>query len=287
MATPAYSIKTMTRADLAIAVAWAAAEGWNPGLYDVDCFYAADPTGFLMGWLDDQPIASISVVKYGNTFGFLGFYIVQPKFRGQGYGLQLWQAGLAYLANRTIGLDGVVAQQANYVKSGFQLAYRNVRYQGMGDRDQSKPADAQSTIVPLNSLPINTVIAYDQPFFPDDRTRFLTHWLTQPNSHAIGLMRQQTLAGYGVIRPCRDGHKIGPLFADIPEFAEALFLALKAQVPVGQPFYLDTPAVNPAAIALAQQYQMQPIFETARMYNDTPPKLPLTKIFGVTSFELG
>jgi ribosomal protein S18 acetylase RimI-like enzyme len=97
-----------------IAIDWAAAEGWNPGLYDADCFRAADPDGFLVGLLGDEPVATISVVKYGDSFGFLGFYIVKPAYRGQGYGRQIWDAGLAYLKGRTVGLDGVLAQQGNY-----------------------------------------------------------------------------------------------------------------------------------------------------------------------------
>jgi hypothetical protein len=50
-------IRPMTEADLAIAVDWAAAEGWNPGLGDAAPFRAEDPQGFLMGWLGDQPPA--------------------------------------------------------------------------------------------------------------------------------------------------------------------------------------------------------------------------------------
>ncbi|MDA3874626.1 MAG: GNAT family N-acetyltransferase, partial [Kiritimatiellae bacterium] len=126
-----YSIRTMNGEDLRCAVDWAAAEGWNPGLHDADCFYAADPGGFLVGELDGEPIASISVVNYGDDFAFLGFYIVKPEFRGRGYGRHLWKAGTDRVAGRTIGLDGVVEQQANYIKSGFDLAYRNCRYQGV------------------------------------------------------------------------------------------------------------------------------------------------------------
>jgi hypothetical protein len=33
----------MTQPELRIAVDWAADEGWNPGLNDAACFYAADP----------------------------------------------------------------------------------------------------------------------------------------------------------------------------------------------------------------------------------------------------
>jgi len=108
-----FTISAMTRAELDLAVDWAAAEGWNPGLHDAGCFYAADPGGFLMGRLGDEPAAVISVVKYGSGFGFLGFYIVHPKYCAKGLGLRLWNAGMARLHGRCVGLDGVVAQQGN------------------------------------------------------------------------------------------------------------------------------------------------------------------------------
>ena len=61
----------------------------NPGLFDAESFHAADPDGFLLGELDGEPIGSVSAVRYGTEFGFLGFYIVKPAYRGQGYGLRL------------------------------------------------------------------------------------------------------------------------------------------------------------------------------------------------------
>ena len=129
------TIETMSRDDLALAVDWAAAEGWNPGLNDAAPFHETDPAGFLMARVDGQPVGCISVVAYDDAFGFLGFYIVRPEFRGRGFGWALWQAGIARLGERTIGLDGVVAQQDNYRKSGFVLAHRNVRYEGVSRAD--------------------------------------------------------------------------------------------------------------------------------------------------------
>lgn len=54
-----YTIRTMHRDEVQIAVEWAAREGWNPGLADADCFYAADPNGFLIGLLDEEPAAPV------------------------------------------------------------------------------------------------------------------------------------------------------------------------------------------------------------------------------------
>jgi GNAT superfamily N-acetyltransferase len=283
MPTKNFKIKTMTRQEVDIAIDWAGKEGWNPGLYDADCFSAADPSGFLVGLMGDEPIATISVVRYGTSFGFLGLYIVKPEYRGKGYGMQIWDAGLEYLHGRTIGLDGVVAQQGNYAKSGFVLAYNNLRYQGVGGGD----APGDPGIVPLSTMPFDQVCAYDQPFFPDDRGQFLRSWIQQPNGTALGILRNGALAGYGVMRSCRSGCKVGPLFADSPEQADRLFLALRAQAPAGSPVFLDTPAVNLAAVDLAKRHNMTVVFETARMYKGKVPVLPMDRLFGVTTFELG
>lgn len=274
----------MNRAEIdAVAVEWAAREGWNPGWHDSDAFYAADPNGFLIGLLDDEPIASISAVRYGQGFGFIGFYIVKPEYRGKGYGIQIWNAALDYLKGRNIGLDGVVAKQDNYKKSGFYLAYRNVRYQGQGGSTSPHNPD----IVPLDKVGFEEVRNYDRSFFPEERTAFLKTWIRQPESTALGILRNGKLAGYGMIRLCRTGAKIGPLFANDPNMAESLFDALRATLPSSEPIYLDVPEVNPAAVNLAQRKGMTVVFETARMYTGEKPELPLDRLFGVTSFELG
>lgn len=271
----------MTRVEVDLAVDWAAAEGWNPGLRDADCFHAADGGGFLVGVLGEEPVATISVVKYDETFGFLGFYIVKPGHRGHGHGLAIWNAGLERLRGRVIGLDGVVAQQDNYKRSGFTFAYNNVRYEGM----RIAGARTDAAIVDLATLPFSQVAAYDAPFFPADRTRFLACWIRQ--GRALGYVRDGRLAGYGVIRPCRVGFKIGPLFADDARIAENLFVALQSDLPEGAAVFLDAPAPNTEAVALAKRHGMKPVFETARMYTGAAPQLPLERLFGVTSFELG
>src|SRR6476620_3804491 len=124
------SIRTMRPDEISIALTWAAAEGWNPGLADDSCLAAADPEGFFIGELDGAPAATVSCVNYGASFAFLGFYIVREDLRGHGYGLRMWSAAVAHAGPRVIGLDGVVAQQQNYRLSGFELAYANVRYGG-------------------------------------------------------------------------------------------------------------------------------------------------------------
>jgi len=283
MVASSLEIRQMSEAELNIALDWAAVEGWNPGLHDATCFYAADPGGFLIGVLDGEPIASIFAVKYGADFGFIGGYIVKPAWRGRGHGWAIWQAAMARLAGRNVGLDGVVAQQANYAKSGFRLAHRNFRYEGRGT---GLPLDARE-IVPLSALSDEEICRYDRSFFPEERDGFLQCWVRHPHHIAIGSVSAQGLAGYAVARPCRNGYKIGPLFADTPAVAERLFDSLLGKLGPEQPVFLDVPELNPAAVALAERHQMQRCFETARMYTREQPELHMDRQYGITSFELG
>lgn len=273
----------MTRDELDFAVELAAAEGWNPGIYDADAFHATDPNGFFIGLLGDEPISCISAVAYDDTFGFLGFYIVKPEHRGKGYGIQIWNEAVAYLNTQNIGLDGVVEQQDNYKKSGFKLAYSNIRYEGTAGGNKTK----NPNIVPLSDVPTEKLYRYDHSLFPTRRSHFLKHWIQQPDSIALGMVKKGKLVGYGMVRPCRNGYKIGPLFADNEDIADTLFQELRASIPKKEKLYLDTPEVNPKAMALAEKYGMKKVFGTARMYTKDEPNIDIRKVFGVTTFELG
>ena len=82
-----------------------------------------------------------------------------------------------------------------------------------------------------------------------------------------------------MLRPCRSGYKIGPLFADDIAIAAALHDALVAAVP-GETVFLDVPEVNAAAVALAVRHDMKSVFETARMYTGEPPGCPSSACTG-------
>ena len=94
------------------------------------------------------------------------------------------------------------------------------------------------------------------------------------------------LKGYGVLRKCRVGHKIGPLFADAPDIAEALFGALCNNA-LGEQVFIDIPEPNQAGLKLAAKHGMSPVFACERMYLRGDPGLPLDQIYGITSFEAG
>lgn len=283
-----FEIRVMSAADVDTMVDWAAAEGWNPGLRDAGCFRAADPEGFLGGWLNGEMIASISVVNYGAEFSFLGFYIVHPDYRGKGYGYRLWQHAIWHAGARLIGLDGVVAEQENYRKSGFAFAYNNIRFGGPMPAIDAPANEGVHLIAAGDAL--DAVQRYDREMFPADRGEFVRDWISAEGHIARAAFRNGELAGYGVIRPARAGHKIGPLFADDPEIASLLLADLVSGAglaPGDGEVFLDVPEPNAAAMAFASDLGLADVFETARMYTGPVPAIDLERIFGVTTFELG
>jgi len=228
-----------------------------------------------------ERISVISAVKYGDEFGFIGLYIVKPEYRKNGYGMKIWKVASDYLKNVKSGLDGVVAQQGNYEKDGYKFYMNQFRYEGeniKGYRD--------SRIVNLQSFAFEKVSEYDRKVVGYDRSRFLKEWIHQVGVSALGFEEDGRLRGIGVIRKCFSGYKIGMLFADDGVIAEKIFYAL-AETANGEKVYLDVPEKNYEAYEFAKEKLGKYVFETARMYKGGVLNQDVSKIFGVTTFELG
>jgi len=283
MAEKKYEIKTMTRKELDIAVEWARQEGWNPGLYDADAFYAQDPNGFFIGYLEGEPIATISAVKYGDSYAFGGFYIVKKEYRASGYGMEIFKKAMNYVQGQNVGGDGVVENLEKYATVGLKLAHMNARYGGVG----SGLNTLAPNVVKLSEIPFETVATYDDMCFGVPRREFLKLWINQPESKAFGFIKGGKLMGYGVVRRCFTGYKIGPLFADNDEVAKELFNSLISQMDKKTEVFFDVPECNPGAVKMAIEYGMKKVFATGRVYSKGQPKFPLEKWYGVTTFELG
>jgi hypothetical protein len=268
---------------VARALEWAAQEGWNPGQNDAATMFTADPAGFWLGQLADRPVASLSAVQWNDGFAFIGLYIVVPEERGKGYGRQIWQHVLQAHQGKCLGLDGVVAQQANYARSGFQLAHRSLRWAGHAGQFTGKSPQ----VVPLHQLDQDELVRLDCAVSPADRVQYLKAWLAQPDTRAWGLAEHGGVDGLAIARPCLNGWKIGPLIAKTPEQARSLMYACCTGLASDTPIFVDTPEPNAAAQQLFGGAGFTVHFEVARMYTQPVRQHRLDWLYGVTSFELG
>lgn len=284
-------IRNMTRSEVNELVDWAASEGWNPGLHDADLFWATDSEAFIAADLDGKLIGGGAITSYDGEFGFMGFFIVKPEYRGQGFGNTIWHARRDRLLTRlrpgaTIGLDGVFTMQDYYAKGGFVFSHRNLRFRTEIPQSTVTTEVDNDGIVPLETVPFDQLLDFDRSCFPASRPSFLKDWISQADALALGYRRKGRLCGYGVARRCREGYKIGPLFADDGRIANAIYTQL-AGFAAGGPLFLDAPENNSAAMALVRRHRMSEVFGCARMYLGPPPVLKHERIFGVTTFELG
>lgn len=276
-----FRVRAVGRDEMGLFFEWAKGEGWNPGRHDGPCFHDADPHGILLAELHGQPVASISCVRYNDDFGFLGLYIVRPEFRGRGLGLRLWTAGIARIAGCNVGLDGVVAQVANYERSGFHFSHYHIRHAG------ALVGKSEPGLVRLDAVPFADVLAYDRECFPAPREAFLRSWIAQPESAAIGMIREGKLAGFGVARRAVEGFKVGPLFADDESTADAILLGLAKEVGGSVAVDVPEPPLQPAAESFVRRHGLVEVFRCARMYTRGRPAIAGRKVFGNTSLELG
>lgn len=275
-------IRLLSAAEVEELIGWAALEGWNPGHGDAAAFRTADPAGFIGCFVEGRFAAGISAVRYGSGFGFIGLYICHPDFRGRGLGRRIWDAGMAHLGGRVIGLDGVVEQQGNYARMGFEPAYDTVRWSIERMPGLSK---ADATCHAVGAADVADILPFDQGFFPEAREGFLTAWLQSPR-RAFVCRRQGAVAGYTVVRPCRRGHKIGPLFAMDGRTAEDLLKVCLANLG-GAEIHLDVPDYQQGFRYLLERMGFIPGFKTTRMYRGAPPSLHKAGVYAITTLELG
>lgn len=284
LASGRYHVRPMTPDETeTVAVAWMRAAGWNPGVHDGTTFRAHDPEGFLVGVLDGEPIACVSAIRYDDTFGFFGCYLVREDLRGRGYGLALHEAGRRRLAGCVQGGDAVIENVAKYERIGRVAAWRNARFAGTVPH---RPVDA--TTIDARTVPLDSIAVLDRTCFPAPRPEFLAAWIHQPAGIARAVVDDDGgCLGYAVARPCHVGWKIGSLFATTPTVAARLFSDVLGRLPAGDTFVLDVPEPNAAARELVDAHGMTEVFATMRMFTGPVPPIRLDRVYGITTFELG
>ena len=279
-----YEVRPLDLDQVRVAVQWAESEGWEPGLTDADPFFAADPQGgFYGGWLDGQLVATMSAVRCSQEVAFVGFYIVAPEFRGKGYGKYLWDDVLSRYPGMSFGADSVPEQVASYETDGFRVAYGNARYSGSA---LSGHNEDQASLAPAGSVDFDALVEFDGRYCFGPRPAFLKPWIEGPGRVAIVARDDSNeITGFAASRRSGLGDRIGPVFSEDEATARSLILALAEKA--GGRVAVDVPLPNQPAVDLLESLGMERGFETARIYRGHAPELPLAKIFGVTSLELG
>lgn len=265
------------REELDTALGWAAAEGWNPGLDDVSAFWAADPLGFFVAEVSDQPVAFISVVNHCADHAFLGLYLCHPAWRGKGIGLALWRHAILHAGGRSIALEGVEAQQANYARSGFVRVGGTERWEGqlpVFEDNAARLAEPQDLAM-IQDL--------DTAGNGYSRFSFCRKWIeATPTRQTVILLNG---SGFATVRRCKEGIKIGPVMAPTAGLALQV-VKFAANCMKGDKVVLDLPEENSALASLLASAGFCKGFKTARMFKGVPSK-PSNLLQAIATIKLG
>lgn len=257
------TIRCAGPADLDRILGWAAEEGWNPGLGDARAFHAADPQGYFLAEVGGEPVGAISVVNHSEAFAFLGIYLCRPAWRGQGIGMALWRNGLAYAGPRTVGLDGVAAQEANYARSGFVRTGATIRFESSR---QTGP-DPKFRAMRPEDMPV--LLDLDKKATGIGRARFLATWLGMTPDRRTPVFEQGgRIRAFATARLCRQGCKVGPIVAPDARMGQALADSARwAGTRI-----IDVPEANSELISALVARGYRETFRTARMYRGPVPQ---------------
>ena len=292
-----FSIRIITNNELEHVTDWAILEGFAPGFDDISIYKNTDQQGIWVGCLNDIPIGSIACVKYNQSYGFIGLFIVKKNFRHKGYGLKLWKHALQYLKDiDCIGLEAAPNRLNDYAKWGFKKSsvtnrWKLYRFQDLPKNNFYIEDLSKFNVVIGKEISSEQVLIYDSQRELSPRPHFLNDWLQNSVGTVKSIVDENGMChGFGRIRPCilpdnKRGWRIGPLLADTPPIAELLIRELVNGL--DSQILLDCPSLNPYANYLLSNLGFTTISKTYRMYKGNQPPCPMNQVYGLACLELG
>lgn len=288
------SFRFMEEKDLEMVMNWCKEEKWNVGMYDAAAYYALDSKGHFLFLLDKQPIGAISMVKYSHNLFAIGPFIVKKEYRSKGFGSQIWQYAIEMLKknhNATACLYSVPTQISRYAASGFQSDFHIQRWKKSFIKQTYKMEETTTNLKQLNSIPIDSIIEYDQSIFSVSRKKLLAKFIQ--NENIVGFASTDDsgiITGFGLIRPCIKGYRIGPLYADHIENAQKLFQTLLNHA--NSTVFIDAPSHNPHIEQFTNYFGLDRVSkeDTAAMFRGEIPDSLRTnnhKNYAICSLEVG
>tara|TARA_Y100001968_G_scaffold205537_1_gene188748 strand:+ start:111 stop:998 length:888 start_codon:yes stop_codon:yes gene_type:complete len=290
------SIKPLSKTDIDFVTEISRKEGFAPGIGDLSIYKNTDSQGLWVGWLNNTPIGCIAGVRYNDYYGFLGLFLVKKKYRGRGFGLQLWKKALSHLSNLPcVGLEAAPERIGDYSKWGFTISSKTTRWQWLGDGKLLKESLSANDLndfqfVEGSSIHSNAVQKFDEKRENTPRPHFLSDWLNHPAGKVIAVIdKKGKCHGFGRIRPCLlqsgEGWRIGPLMADNPMLVKILIKKLIESHP--GLIIIDAPGLNKSACNLFKDLGFESKSETFRMYRGYQPPVSMRDVYGLACLELG
>lgn len=188
--------------------------GWNQVPADWRRLLDLNPDSCFAGWVDDELVATATLVTYEERVGWIGMVLVEESHRRQGYGMQIFERTLEAALDRNIpmiGLDATDAGRSVYRQADFVDVAPIERW--VGELEPGSIAGDNGTVVSDPSL--TDVLALDQRACGVDRSNLLTQLYEQENvtTFLVSDSAEDENRGYAIVRPGRNAVQAGPIVA--------------------------------------------------------------------------
>jgi GNAT superfamily N-acetyltransferase len=206
-------------------LALSAEAGWNQVAADWQLLLTAG-TGTGLENADGALVASSVVLPLGPRVAWIGMVLVTAAARRQGLATRLMRRCQAICADqgRVAGLDATPAGREVYRHLGFREVARLSRLTAEAPRLDQPDAEC-AALRAMKPADLPAVAAYDRGVIGANRAPVLRDLQARQPDTAVLAERDGAPVGYALARDGRTATQIGPLVAETPALAQALFAA--------------------------------------------------------------
>lgn len=246
-------IRTLKEHELSLLFEYAKLEKWDTEESHTLALYKTHPNDFFIAHEDGKILGFIVAIKHSSAFGFISSFLVLKEFRGQGFGMQIFDFALKHLQGCQIALDSIVDKTELYEKAGFKGYFDVVTY---------------SFVTGSVNLPSSTLqtIDFDENQTVYENNNYLNYMMQNKEVNYRAIKNSALVSSYAFTFKYRDGYKIHIESTDINE-AITLFFRLTDEFEKKTKIYLQASKLSPLLLAMVEALHMNETSRFIRMYN--------------------
>ena len=284
--------RLLRRSDVSGAFELSRIAGWNQTEADWLGYLALDAEGCMAAVVDGELAGTVTSIRYGEAFGWLGMLLVHPTHRGHGLGKELLLRSIRYFREkgvRTVRLDATPMGKRIYLPLGFRDEFEVKRMEGSVAEMlmEQVPAPSGAEAERMLHGDLMTIAGMDCRAFGGDRGALL-HELSNRDPDLCFVVREgATIKGYLIGRVGREAIQLGPIVASTPAVAEQLFRAC-FRAARGRRIFLDLPVPNRSGCEILERYGFKEQRSFSRMsLGEECPRNETDLVFGTGGAEFG
>lgn len=207
-------IRKLTEDDLPAAMRLSRQAGWNQIRSDWQRLLDLNPENCFAGIVDDELVATATLVTYDDDVGWIGMVLVDENHRRRGFGMEIFEQALETAIDRgisRIGLDATDAGRKVYQQVGFHDVAPIERWGGTLSISGTETERYSVTRDPE----LAEIISVDRRACDVDRSALLERLIGEEGTSALLVSDEGSgkTSGYAVLRPGREYAQIGPIIA--------------------------------------------------------------------------